>query len=788
MVGQQEQEAIAIRARRAGQIRVQLAGSVLTEELNSTKSTVLRISHKLQLMTSKLEELERSHRLVEDLVDVEDLAEVIATHETFVTMQQEIRLRALQRMEDMAEQSQPQIELQPSDSASNVGHAPADFSGFEQGVSRSDMIMTTVNGGVVTGRISPIPQENTLVPLFQRVTTEPQGEMYKEGTTVLTKASVGSSEDEARKQLPTPRNVKLPKMELKILYDSNTNYINWRETFNFMIRYNTNLSDLEKMTHLKGAVSGEAGRLVEMYSLEEGNFEVACQALDNRYGRTSLLRLKKIRNLTSLSTPTGTGANYITSLFDFLDNIQANVHALSKLGVSGEVCEAFLCPNIVDKMPATIRAHWSTARETEGKEGDLKYLLSFVRREITGLQLAQEHATPQQKERSGAGAHQQGSATALVAANGSGRTRSESKCPFCPKATHYVSECSKFASASRDTRWAMLKSAHGCFKCLAWEPGHNFLACCEYCTKCRGPHHDKLCGQTDGYGVRPSNSGATGDTTTPQRGIPHQTGIGAAPLQWKAGQAQGGFVRVQAPPEEGPTNFSGLSGETEVTANGLKPRESVLQSACTYLRARDGSCIKAMMVFDTGANRSYISRSMAKRLKPETVGHEWVSYAAFGGESASRSVLSSIHRVELSDRGGGSHYLDLPEVPQICPPLTRTKIPAATLEVFSHLPLADDEYGSGSSFTVDILIGADWYFHFVEPSTAIRSEGLVAMSTPFGFIIGGCSKGMTPRISAGGALISVQSPSWQEIHPLGRVETKWWPPGLDSRRKHKIGT
>ena len=151
-------------------------------------------------------------------------------------------------------------------------------------------------------------------------------------------------------------------------------------------------------------------------------------------------------------------------------------------------------------------------------------------------------------------------------------------------------------------------------------------------------------------------------------------------------------------------------------------------------------------------------------------------------------MLSSIHQVELSDRGGGSHYLDLPEVPQICPPLTRTKIPAATLEVFSHLPLADDEYGSGSSFTVDILIGADWYFHFVEPSTAIRSEGLVAMSTPFGFIIGGCSKGMTPRISAGGALISVQSPSWKEIHPLGRVETKWWPPGLDSRRKHKIGT
>ena len=86
MTGQQEQEAIAIRARRAGQIRVQLAASVLTEELNSTTSSVLRISHKLQLMNSKLGELERNHRLVEDLVAVEELAEVIATQETFVTL------------------------------------------------------------------------------------------------------------------------------------------------------------------------------------------------------------------------------------------------------------------------------------------------------------------------------------------------------------------------------------------------------------------------------------------------------------------------------------------------------------------------------------------------------------------------------------------------------------------------------------------------------------------------------------------------------------------------------
>ena len=187
------------------------------------------------------------------------------------------------------------------------------------------------------------------------------------------------------------------------------------------------------------------------------------------------------------------------------------------------------------------------------------------------------------------------------------------------------------------------------------------------------------------------------------------------------------------------------------------------------------------MVFDTGANRSYISRSMAHKLKPAIVGHEWVSYAAFGGESASQSMLSSIHRVEVSDRLGGSHYLDLPEVPQICPPLTRTKIPAAALEVFSHLPLADEEYGSGKTFTIDILIGADWYFQFVEPSTAVRSEGLVAMSTPFGYIVGGCCKGRSPTTSAGGALISVQVASLQEVHQLGRWENQWWLPVLSKR-------
>ena len=726
-----EQEAKAIRARVIGQGRLLHAASVLTEALDSQTSTRLSISHNLELFNARLVDIQESHRMIEEVVHVDDLPEVILTHETFISENEVVRLRALQRLEDMAELRQPQAELRPSDSVSNIGNIQADFSGFQPGTNNQvDMNLTEVHGGIEEVAAS----------------------------TGVTTASNGNSEEEtASGNMLRAKNIKLPKFELEILTDGTTNFVNWNEAFCFVVKNRLELSEFEKMAFLKRAVTGEAGRLVGRYSLATGDFDKAYNELERRYGRKSLLRLQKIRNLTSLTTPTGTGPRYIDSMFNFFDGIAANVHALSQLGVSGEVCEAFLCPNIVDRMPASIRDKWSTAPETEGREGDLPYLMEFIRREITGLQLAQAHTSSQPRERSGAVAHQQGSATALVVANGTVGAKAESKCVFCPNnATHTSGLCPKFVSASLDRRYAMLMNERVCFRCLM--RGHLYGSCSKNCIKCQGPHHQKLCRQADSYGVSRSNSGATGGSTTPSA------------LQWNTGKTQGGFVKVQPPPEAGPTNFSGLSGEAALTANKLNHRESVLQSACTYLRAKDGSCVKAMLVFDTGANRSYISRSMAHKLKPAIVGHEWVSYAAFGGESASRSMLSSIHRVELSDLGGGSHYLDLPEVPQICPPLTRSKIPAAALEVFSHLPLADD-YGSSTAFTVDILIGADWYFHFVEPSTAVRSEGLVAMSTPFGYIVGGCWGGMTPPISVGGALMSVQSASLHEVHQFWSLES-----------------
>ena len=69
-----------------------------------------------------------------------------------------------------------------------------------------------------------------------------------------------------------------------------------------------------------------------------------------------------------------------------------------------------------------------------------------------------------------------------------------------------------------------------------------------------------------------------------------------------------------------------------MAAIGNRMKDTVLQTAKVGVEAADGSLITATVVFDTGADRSYVSSQFRKKLRPKLLGHDWVSYGAFGGE------------------------------------------------------------------------------------------------------------------------------------------------------------
>merc|ERR1711888_341390 len=146
--------------------------------------------------------------------------------------------------------------------------------------------------------------------------------------------------------------------------------------------------------------------------------------------------------------------------------------------------------------------------------------------------------------------------------------------------------------------------------------------------------------------------------------------------------------------------------------------------------------VTATVLFDSAADRSYVSSSLVKVCQPKRICQDYVSYSSFGGECAQASMLSPVYDLNLLDMNGEVHILSAAEIPVICAPLARVCVPRSVFQYFSHLKMAD-EYDKNTSLKVDILDGLDYYWKLVGISPAIKKDGLVALPSVFGYLLGG---------------------------------------------------
>ena len=138
---------------------------------------------------------------------------------------------------------------------------------------------------------------------------------------------------------------------------------------------------------------------------------------------------------------------------------------------------------------------------------------------------------------------------------------------------------------------------------------------------------------------------------------------------------------------------------------------------------------------------------MVRDIEPEYVGAQPVSYVSFGKEKAGNGVLRNIFRLNVQGIHGEKESFLVTEIPVICAPMFRTEVPSDMLQTFGNLSFVDN-YGDGEQVQVDILIGLDYYWNFVNKqssngldyywnfvSKTVKIGGLVAQETLFGWIL-----------------------------------------------------
>lgn len=137
--------------------------------------------------------------------------------------------------------------------------------------------------------------------------------------------------------------VKLPVQTLPRFSKDVTEWPSFWEQFEALV-HSSDLPIVKIFVYLKGALDGEASRSIKGLSLVESNYTVAIEILQERFGRNDLIIQSHLKSLLKLDIATKClpgSAGYLSSLWDFYDDIVSHVRSIEGLGIVGEKSKFF---------------------------------------------------------------------------------------------------------------------------------------------------------------------------------------------------------------------------------------------------------------------------------------------------------------------------------------------------------------------------------------------------------------------------------------------------------------
>ncbi len=285
----------------------------------------------------------------------------------------------------------------------------------------------------------------------------------------------------------TTPSIKLPTLELPKFGGNLQDWISFRDLFTSAI-HNSSLSNVDKLTHLKSLVTGEAARQIRNIVLSDGNYDVAWKTLSERYENNRELLftlLKRLFNQTAITTATS------TALRSLVDTTKECVRSLEVLTRPTQHWDDILIYVLISKLDLSSRAFWEqTLPDTSIPT--LSKVYEFLEQRARALEACpvetrqQQQTRPQQQPR--------------VRAH-----HADIKCPLgCPK-IHPLYMCAEFRKMTPQQRLSEVKRLNRCLNCLT--DGHLSSACPSKhsCKTCQRKHNTMLhLGQDGGNQQRSS--------------------------------------------------------------------------------------------------------------------------------------------------------------------------------------------------------------------------------------------------------------------------------------------
>ena len=180
----------------------------------------------------------------------------------------------------------------------------------------------------------------------------------------------------------------------------------------------------------------------------------------------------------------------------------------------------------------------------------------------------------------------------------------------------------------------------------------------------------------------------------------------------------------------------------------------------------DSATTEGHILFDEGAQRSFITQELANMLQLSPIRHELITVSSFGAQVATPTRFA-VASISVHTLNGGQIPISVLIVPKLTAPV-RNSI-RTHLEQFPYLqgltlahPITSDE-----NFHVSVLIGADYYWQFIQDHV-VRGNGPTAVQSRLGYLLSGPLPLLQP-IEAASLHVSILSCTTTDV-----TQSRFW--------------
>ncbi|VDI78452.1 Hypothetical predicted protein [Mytilus galloprovincialis] len=507
--------------------------------------------------------------------------------------------------------------------------------------------------------------------------------------------------------------VKLPKLEIMGYNGDKQKFKEFWDQFEVTVHKNTKLSNVEKFSYLKSKLHGTAQSAISGLQLSNENYDVAIDILKDRFGDIQNAVNAHYVELINLSC----ASNRTSELRFLYVKIERNLRSLEALNQN--IDQDVFISMITTKLPEAVLV------QLEIQKGSDRWTVDKLRDLLKSYIAAREAAEIQSKEKTNDSKPQQPSYANVqsrykpsygkpqnVRSSGEALFSTTNDMPFTPtrtevkklciycKGSHWSDECSLYKTV--EDRKAQLNGL--CYICL--KSGHRLRECssdrkCVYCSKTK-KHHRSLC-----LKKFPTNR-----------------------------------TEISNLVDEAVESTESVNVSLTTEPSFLSSGDIVLmQTAKTVFTNTSDTCNEEIRVLlDSGSQRTYVSETLAKKLRLKVESVEEVSVITFGSD---KPKLVKTEKVTLQMKlvDGTKMKISANVVPKITGSVLRRPVSIKNCQNYEYLwnnfSLADTLPTENEKTTIELLIGNDYYLDIILPEKIEIQPGLYLLGSKFGWIITG---------------------------------------------------